>query len=248
MQLRTAYRPRLLRILAALLAVPFALTSGGCLMLVGDGDVEVEERGHVGFDAVVNDTSLDVEVTLGEDENEGVRVLCDANLLGRVETSVDGNVLRIGRAGLLSLRPRGGCRVEVTAAHLRAVHNNGSGEVRTLGETPELEVIRQLGSGLVAVDELTSASVDVRSTGSGEVHLAGTTGDVSFVSTGSGGIHARDLRAETVQARSTGSGGLELFASELVDAELVGSGDIHVWGSPADRVAHSTGSGDVVFH
>lgn len=246
MQLRLAHRPRLLRTLAALLALPFALASGGCLMLVGDGDVEVEERAHVGFDAVVNSSSLDVEITVGD--AEGVRVLCDSNLLGRVETFVDGDVLRIGNAGVLSLRPVGGCRVEVSAAHLRAVHNNGSGEIRTVGEAPELEVIRQLGSGSVAVDELTAATVDVRSTGSGDIHLAGTTGDASFVATGSGEVHARDLHAETVEARITGSGGLELYASELVDAEVVGSGDIHVWGSPADRVAHSTGSGDVVFH
>ncbi|MDC0669072.1 head GIN domain-containing protein [Nannocystis radixulma] len=245
MPLLLALRPRLPRSLAALL-VPLALAAAGCIAFTGNGDVEVEEREHVGFDAVVNATSLDVEITIGE--ADGVRVLCDSNLLGRVDTHVEDGVLRIVEAGLLPLRPRGDCRVEVDAGHLRAVHNRGSGEVRTSGTADELTEIHQLGSGLVAVEELTAATVDVRQTGSGSVHLAGTVGDAAYVNTGSGNIHARDLLAETVQARGTGSGDLELFASEVVDAEVVGSGDIHVWGDPADRAAHHTGSGDVVFH
>jgi hypothetical protein len=88
----------------------------------------------------------------------------------------------------------------------------------------------------------------VRSTGSGSVQVAGRTGDASLASTGSGGVRARELAAETAVARSTGSGGIELYASELVDAELLGSGDIHVWGEPADRRTETLGSGRVVFH
>jgi hypothetical protein len=238
-------RPRRPR-LAALLALPLTLVAGGCLPLIGDGDLEVEERELAGFDAVVNATALDVEVTLGE--VEAVRVVCDANLIERVETFVDDGVLRIGRDGLFALHPRAGCRVEVEARHLRALRNTGSGEAHTIGAATELTDIRQTGSGSITVDELTVAHADVRSTGSGSVHLAGTIGDVAFVNTGSGEIRARDLLAETAQVRSTGSGGVELHASELVDAELTGSGDIHVWGSPDDRHAHKTGSGEVVYH
>ncbi|WAS93160.1 head GIN domain-containing protein [Nannocystis punicea] len=234
------------RRLAALLVLPLALVAGGCLPLIGDGDLEVEERELTGFDAVVNATALDVEVTLGE--AEAVRVLCDANLIERVETFVDGDVLRIGRDGLFALHPRAGCRVEVETRHLRALSNTGSGEARTIGAATELTDIRQTGSGSITVDELTVAHADVRSTGSGSIQLAGTIEDVAFVNTGSGGIHARDLVAETAQVRSTGSGGVELHATELVDAELTGSGTVDVWGSPADRHAHKTGSGEVVFH
>lgn len=238
-------RRRLRRLPVALL-VPLALAVGGCFLVVGNGDVEVELREHAGFDAVVNTTSLDVEIVVGAEV--GVRVACDSNLLDRVETSVEGGVLHVEAAGLAALRPRGDCRVEVDLDHLRAVDNTGSGELRVLGEAPELVEVHQRGSGSITVDELTATTVDVRSTGSGSVHLTGHTGDAAYVSTGSGGIHARELLAATVQARSTGSGGLELHASELVDAELVGSGDIHVWGKPGDHHAETTGSGRVVFH
>lgn len=232
--------------LAALLVLPSALLAGGCIPLVGDGDLEVREREVSGFDAVVNDTALDVEVTLGAAES--VRVMCDANLLDRVETAVRDGVLHIGRAGLLPLRPRAGCRVEVDAEHLRALRNSGSGDLRTIGVATELVDIRQKGSGSITVDELQVAHLEVRATGSGSVDLAGQSDDVAYINTGSGTIHARELTAATALARSTGSGGLDLHASELVDAELLGSGDIHVWGSPADRHARTTGSGAVVFH
>ncbi|PCC70120.1 Putative auto-transporter adhesin, head GIN domain [Nannocystis exedens] len=246
MPLLLACRPRLRSCLAALLTLPLALVAGACFVAIGDGDLEVDERALAGFDAVVNASPLDVEVTLGE--GEAVRVVCDGNLLDRVETVVEDGVLLIDRAGLYPLHPRAGCRVEVDAGHLRALRNTGSGAVHTVGAATELSDIRQQGSGSITVDELTVAHADVRSTGSGSVHLAGTIGDVALVNTGSGTIHARDLQAETAQARSTGSGGLELYASELVDAELTGSGDIHVWGSPADRHTRTTGSGRVVFH
>lgn len=226
--------------------LPFALVAGGCFVAIGDGELAVDERSLAGFDAVVNASALDVEVTVGE--GDAVRVVCDANLLDRVETVVDGGVLRIDRAGLYGLHPRAGCRVEVEVEHLRAARNSGSGEVRTLGVATELTEIHQEGSGSITVDALTVTHADVSSTGSGSVHLAGTIGDVAFVSTGSGGIHARELLADTAQVRSTGSGGVELHASELVDAELTGSGDIHVWGSPDDRHTRVTGSGRVVFH
>ncbi|MCY0993958.1 DUF2807 domain-containing protein [Nannocystis sp. ILAH1] len=246
MLLRLACRPCLRSRLAALLVLPFALVAGGCFVAIGDGELAVDERSLAGFDAVVNDSALDVEITLGEGDE--VRVVCDANLLDRVETVVKNGVLRIDRAGLYGLRPRAGCRVEVEVEHLRAVQNSGSGEIRTLGDATELTEIHQEGSGSITVEALAVTHADVTSTGSGSVHLAGTIGDVAFVSTGSGGIHARELLAETAQARSTGSGGVELHASELVDAELTGSGDIHVWGSPDDRHTHTTGSGRVVFH
>ena len=247
MLLRLACRPCLRsRLVAALRVLPFALLAGGCFVAIGDGELAVDERELAGYDAVVNDSALDVEITLGE--GDAVRVVCDANLLDRVETVVQDGVLRIDRAGLYGLRPRAGCRVEVGIEHLRAVRNSGSGEVRTLGDATELTEIHQEGSGSIIVEALAVTHADVTSTGSGSVHLAGTTGDVALVSTGSGGIHARELLAETARARSTGSGGVELHASELVDAELTGSGDIHVWGSPDDRHTHATGSGRIVFH
>ncbi|MCY1012039.1 DUF2807 domain-containing protein [Nannocystis pusilla] len=232
--------------LAASLALPFALVAGGCFMAIGDGELAVDERSLAGFDAVVNDSALDVEIALGE--ADAVRVVCDANLLDRVETVVKNGALRIDRAGLYGLHPRAGCRVEVEVEHLRAVSNSGSGAILTLGDVTELTEIHQEGSGSITVEALTVTHADVTSTGSGSVHLAGTIDDVVFVNTGSGSIHARELLAETAQARSTGSGGLELHTSELVDAELTGSGDIHVWGSPDDRHTRVTGSGRVVFH
>ena len=154
-------------------------------------------------------------------------------------------VAAMGRASRDGVLIKGGIYLE-ELGRLRAIALDKTGTL-THGR-PELTEIHQEGSGSITVEALAVAHADVSSTGSGSVHLAGTIGDVAFVSTGSGGIHARELQAETAQARSTGSGGVELHASELVDAELTGSGDIHVWGSPDDRHTRVTGSGRVVFH
>ncbi|WP_434421658.1 GIN domain-containing protein [Nannocystis pusilla] len=131
---------------------------------------------------------------------------------------------------------------------MHALENSGSGHVEVLGEATELTQILLQGSGGLVVEALTASTVDVRSTSSGDVRVGGHVRDLSLDSAASGGIFARDLVAETAFARSRGSGVIELTASELVEAEVAGSGTVHVWGEPGDRQVDETGSGQVVFH
>jgi hypothetical protein len=234
------------RLLLSRLLPVVALALPGCMPLVGNGDVVVEERALHGFDAVHNTTSLDVEIALADED--GVRIVCDSNLLDDIEVFVDVDVLWIDSQGLRSLRPEGDCRVEVAVKRLHSVENSGSGHVEVLGEVTELTQILLQGSGGLVVAELAAPTVDVLSSSSGNLRIGGSVSDVVLESTGSGEILARELSAETVVARSSGSAGIELTASELIDVRLTGSGVIHVWGEPADRDIDKTGSGQVVFH
>lgn len=236
-----ARRPSLTGLLTSLL-----LAAGGCAPLVGNGDVLVEERELRDFDAVHNTTSLDVEITLGD--GDGVRVVCDSNLLDDIEAFVDGGVLWIDAEPRPRLQPRGDCRVEVDIRHLRVLDNSGSGHVQVIGEAAELAAIHLDGSGEITVDELTASAVDIRSASSGRLFLAGSVRDVTLLSSGSGEVQARELLAESVMAHSRGSAPVELHASESLTAELDGSGDVHVWGEPGERETHLNGSGQVVFH
>ncbi|MBZ5707847.1 head GIN domain-containing protein [Nannocystis pusilla] len=234
------------RLLLSRLLPVVALALPGCLPLEGNGDVVVEERALHGFDAVHNTTSIDVEIALADED--GVRIICDSNLVDDIEAYVDVDVLWIDSPGLRSLRPEGDCRVEVAVKRLLAVENSGSGHVEVLGEVAELSQILLQGSGGLVVAELTAPTVEVRSTSSGELRIGGHVSDVSLESRGSGEIFTRELVAETVVVRSSGSAGIELTASELIDVRLTGSGVVHVWGEPEDRDIDRTGSGQVVFH
>ncbi|MFY0539549.1 GIN domain-containing protein [Nannocystis pusilla] len=205
----------------------------------------VEERALHGFDAVHNTTSLAVEIAFADED--GVRVVCDSNLVDDIETYVDVDVLWIDSRGVASLRPRGDCRVEVDIRRLHTLENSGSGHVEVLGEATELTQILHQGAGGLVVEELTASAVEVRSTSSGDVRLGGQVRDLSLDSAGSGGISVRELAAEAVVVRSRGSSVIETTASELIDVQLTGSGVIHVWGEPGDRDIDQTGSGQVVF-
>jgi hypothetical protein len=187
----------------------------------GSGNAKTESRAVGSFSKIEISGSPDVEVAVGPAAS--VAVTADDNILPIIETSVEGDTLKIGSKH--SYNTRVGVKVKITAPALDGVSVTGSGDIRVTG--------------------LKAGDMDAGVTGSGDVTLSGEIEQLRAHITGSGSLQAGELGAKGVRVTVTGSGDATVRAREELDARVTGSGDVRYSGNPTQVQKHVTGSGNI---
>ncbi|MBB6127223.1 hypothetical protein HDF22_001329 [Mucilaginibacter lappiensis] len=90
-----------------------------------------------------------------------------------------------------------------------------------------------------------ASTLETRISGSGGIHLKGSTNEAEFRISGSGEINGRDLTAETLAATISGSGSISIIANKTVSARITGSGGVTYSGNATIADTKYTGSGRV---
>ncbi|MBD8531847.1 MULTISPECIES: GIN domain-containing protein [unclassified Massilia] len=262
----------LLKVAFGLLVLAFVLIglSYGALRAHGgsarlDARIVGEETRPVTREVRAVELSGPIDLSLRYGAQPRLVVRGEQRLLANIDTAQTGRVLHIGTRGIV-LRHRQPIEVELTLPALDRVGVDGSGDTRVngfSGEAIEVELngsgsvdfngrYRQAravvhGSGELTLDAGNGDSVAAELTGSGTISLAGAARSFEAASNGSGTLDAQRLRADTVNVRQTGSGNASVTASATVAVAVSGSGDVDVYGDPAQRSVSRTGSGDVHF-
>ena len=187
----------------------------------GSGDLATEERDVDNFDAIRSSGSFDVEVTIGQ--QPALEITFDDNLLDQVKTEVKNGTLHIYSKE--SFNSRKGCDIKITIPGLTSVKVSGSGDFKIFG---------------LAGDEF-----EYEVSGSGDLEASGTVEVVRIEVSGSGDVDARDLKAKRAYVDIAGSGDVEVWADEVFDGHIAGSGDIAFYGNPDKISRHIAGSGDI---
>jgi len=104
--------------------------------------------------------------------------------------------------------------------------------------------IKHSSSGRVSAQIPDGTLLDVVMNGSGHVELIGEAEAAEYSLSSSGKIDALDMMVSDVTAINTGSGNIYLWATDLLDATVTGSGSIIYRGSPEVSI-RDTGSGGV---
>jgi len=232
-----------IRFEAGRLMMVAALAAAGCGLYVdGNGERATETRPLQGFTAVTADGPLDVQIQRGDAFD--------------VEVSIDSNVLRDLRTDLvdggatLSIDLEGrfwdivsGPHVIVTMPVLQRVALDGSGSVNASGFEQTDPIALELdGSGnLTYCGDVPSAQV--RSWGSGDVRLHGSSGSLDARLDGSGAVDARDFPTATAELSLSGSGDLAANVSGTAQVTLSGSGNVDLYGGALVERASISGSG-----
>jgi hypothetical protein len=204
-------------------------------------------------------------LTLRQGPAPKLEVRGEQRVLANVDTSLDGDTLRIAPRGIL-LRHRQPIEVQLTLPSLDALHVNGSGDHSVSGFAGERLELAMDGTGSMRFNgryrsiqagvhgsgdlELTggnSEAVVAEVLGSGKMTLVGATRSLHAEVHGSGDLDARHLRAEAATLVHQGSGDSSLYARQHVNLELTGSGDVTVYGNPDHREVSRTGSGSISF-
>jgi hypothetical protein len=191
--------------------------------VVGSGKVASETRQVSGFNTVELRGSADVSVTQGE--AEAVVVEADDNILPLIETTVQNGRLIISTKPNTSLTTTNPVHVNVTIKSLQGLTLSGSGNVD--------------------VSSLAGQDLNIVLSGSGDITVSGAADRVAIRLPGSGNVICSGLKARSATVTLAGSGNVAVYASESLDASLLGSGTIHYDGNPAQVRKSVSGSGSI---
>lgn len=206
-----------------------------------------------------------IDLTVRYGPVPSLQVRGEQRLLSNIDTSVDGDKLRISLRGLL-LSHRRPLQAIVVLPALSNLTVIGSGDTKVDGFSGDHVDLQMAGSGSITfnaryrqvtsrlhgsgdldLDVGNSDRVDAQVVGSGTITLAGSCTELAAETTGSGEINARHLRAEKVVLRQFGTGDSSVNARTSVTVSVNGNGDVEVYGNPPQRSVSRSGNGDVTF-
>jgi hypothetical protein len=196
-----------------------ALALAGCA--VGDdGPSTTQTRDVAAFTRINNRDSVDVRLHVGEPQS--VRVRAGEKVIDDVRTVVHDGAL------------------QVTFDH----HGFGSDHVVVEASVPKLTGIEASGSGDIDANHIDADAFEVRSDGSADITLDGTTNRLAVDLDGSGDADLGQLKASEAHVTVGGSGDADVRANQRLEVALDGSGDVRYHGDPA-LTKRVDGSGDL---
>jgi hypothetical protein len=208
---------------------------------------QIQMRNVGSFDSIASHGSMDVEVTIGGATK--VTVEGRSDVLPRVRTEVESGTLLIaqeGRSGcFLFCGERTHVVVHVTAPRLRAIEQDGSGNLRLSGTTDGTLAVDKSGSGNIAAQG-SAGSLQLLVNGSGDAHFEHfAAGTLDIHMRGSGNLFAGG-HAGTVELRmaSSGDAALEHLDADSVNVDMAGAGDVSADGRTRSLKLRIAGSGD----
>lgn len=196
----------------------------------GSGHLARETRDLPGFEGIKVASCVDVQVTFGAEQK--IEVEADDNLLSLVEVAFDGS----GRVPMLNID----VRESLTTMNPLVVHV-------TMPKSQNLQRVIVAGSGDVVVEGMEQAGVMLSIRGSGDIRITGEVVKLSAQIQGSGDMKLRGLASSTANLEVQGSGDIKATVTRAVNATVMGSGDITIFGNPPIRNTRVMGSGDIEF-
>ena len=217
---------------------------GNITLQAKDNNRTTETRTVKNFHAVTSGGSFNVYVKLGT--TESLKIEGNSEDLARIETVVQNGMLKIRyirdannwNSGLDKVN------IYITAVKLDGLILSGSGLIALEGKMTSASAdIRLSGSGKIKAD-MDTQSVGIALSGSGNLDLGGKTGIMTVSIAGSGTLNAEDLITDTSTINIAGSGNVCVYATENLNANLMGSGNIKYKGEPEVKIS-KVGSGNV---
>lgn len=142
----------------------------------------------------------------------------------------------------------------VDVYELDAIHYNGSGDLRVREDLKARKfVISNCGVGNLFVEGLNVDELHVLNKGAGNIRVVGQADELDVKSFGAGSLNAYQLEADLVKVENKGSGNVMVHADEVIQASIMGSGDVKYRGRASKtilnkkfRSCHRSASGDFV--
>ncbi|MBE7177430.1 MAG: DUF2807 domain-containing protein [Mucilaginibacter polytrichastri] len=191
-----------------------------------------------------------MDVFIRQTGSISVKVDADKDVIDRIETKVEGGVLKISLKNSSDWKwwknmGDKKMNVYVTVKDIDGIQLTGSGDVAIDGELKASSLDLSLSGSGDLKGKISAKSVGCSLTGSGDLSVSGRaeTSDVRL--TGSGDYSGGGLITANTSVRITGSGDASVHATQKLDAHVSGSGDIRYGGSPKNVSKSTSGSGDI---
>ncbi len=195
-------------------------------------------------------------------------VEADAEIIQRVETFINGNIL------IIDIHPKRPfvkvhhLKIWITVQNIEEITLNGSGDLTTLAPLKSGQLKLKINGSGDARIEMENGSLDASINGSGNVSMEGVRGTLILAINGSGDFLGKNIQIENADITVLGSGDVKLegkaaslkinsnasgdINTQLMPAEhmiinVKGSGDIMAWVTSSVKV-FLYGSGDVIIY
>lgn len=207
-------------------------------------EIVEETRSLEPFTTIEFNMSGDLEITR-DTSLSGDEIILETseNIIDAIRTDVKDKVLTISdRRCLKNLKT---LKFRVSAADIRTIVINGSGNVSSIGSftTDELTIkVNGSGNTKMSVD---AAAILIDINGSGNVDLSGTCDEFVSEVNGSGNTSAFDLVTGPCTITVNGSGNSELTVNGDLNVNIEGSGNVVYDGNPTSIQVNTSGSGSV---
>lgn len=221
-----------------------ALLAIGCdtAAITGSGNVTSKDHTVTTFDKMTVKGSIDVDVTYGT--TPSVRIEADENLHGRVTVTVVNDMLDISVDGNNVDFTK--LKAHVVMPSITALTTYGSGDAKIgNGFSATAVDVRSYGSGNINFVGLDADRLNVKIQGSGNVSVTGVVDENNCTIQGSGDFTAANCPSRQSAIAVFGSGNADVSVSNLLYADIYGSGDIAYHGNPEVRQKVS-GSGRII--
>ena len=205
-------------------------------------DVRTETREVSDFDRVVLAGFGQLIITQGDQES--LEIEAQQDMLGRIETKVEGGQLTIGfkRSWMdwiddvltvgLSGKP---VRYNLTVKRLSNLLIMGAARVQITGLKTEQLAVDLRGTGEIRLASLDAERLDVRLPGAGAVRAAGRATEQTITINGATTYDAGELKSQRVKVTLHGLGSATVWAVEELDVTIRGVGEVSYYGSPTVR-------------
>jgi hypothetical protein len=208
-------------LLSAALALPVLLTGCG---LRGSGVEAIETRELESFDAIEIDGGFILIAHVDPTVTQRVELRGDDNIVPEVVAIVSDGELDLTIDHWL-VRPKLDMTVEIWVPSLSKISVSGAADMR--------------------VDGLHGERFELAVSGVSTSKLSGTIDHFEVVSSGANTLDANELHAKVVKIDVSGAGDSEVWASEQLDANVSGAGNVRYDGQPKDVQQDVSGAGSV---
>jgi len=224
-----------------LLLTCFTLTAQETIK--GNGNEVTTTRSVGDFNKIAVSGHFKIKLEKGKEGN--ITIKGESNIIEKLETTVDGGVLKVKFKKGLNFRANKTIYLTITYQNIESVSLSGSGEVacNDLINAKDLG-LRLSGSGNFNLNVVTT-NLNASISGSGNMNLTGETTNFTCGISGSGNMNAKKLTAKVANAKISGSGNVKVNAVNELNAKTSGSGNIIYSGNPTIIKANSSGSGSV---
>ena len=202
------------------------LAVGGCRFdklseTTGSGTMKLEKRSVPAFAAVDVSGAYEVEIVVQQEQT--LEVEGDDNLLPLIKTEVKNGVLNINNEKGFSTKHRLRVRISV----------------------PSLDAVSTSGASNIVASNVKSDDFKIDASGAGKMQISGETKTLEVDISGAGEIDAKDLRAQKVSINSSGAAQADVYASEELNADVSGAGNVNYYGNPKTVNEDRSGAGSI---
>lgn len=208
----------------------------------GNGNVTSDTRIVQWFDQIKS--MGDYHVIVIQDSISKVVVEAESNLQPYIETEVNDHQLVIKTHEHRNIDNNYPIKIYVYTPDVTSIDLSGSGKIESDSISSGTMNIELSGSGDMDLNIFCS-NLDTKVSGSGDITLAGTSTQSDHKISGSGKIHAYSMITTSCFADISGSGCMYINVTDFLDVNISGSGKVYYQGNPSVST-HITGSGSVI--